>query len=292
MATRNVDQAFQVFLERLTPLPSDRQAAARHRQTVERAIEAAMPVRKFRETGSFRHGTGIRGYSDVDLMVSIGYARPGSSDTALSWVKSALQARFPLSSIHVSRPAVVVGFGNKTETWEVTPAFFTGRGGQGVSVYDIPGAATGWMDSAPEEHLDYVNECNQISDVAGGAKKLARLAKAWKYYNNVPISSFYLEMRAAQHVASQKSFIPVWDIWQLLNFLDGNQLAGMNDPKEAAGRFYPCSSDAKKADALSKLHTAVTRAQKALNAYREGDQVTSFYYLDLLFGGKFPSRNA
>ena len=289
--TRTVEQAFETFLEGLTPRESERKAAASHRKTVEGAITKAMPVRRFRETGSFHHGTGVRGYSDVDLMVSINYDRPGSSDTALGWVKSALQARFPNTPIRVSRPAVVVSFGNKTETWEVVPAFLTSRGGRDVFVYDIPGAATGWMDSAPAEHLDYVNECNQIAKVHGGAKKLSRLVKAWKYYNNVPISSFYLEMRAAQHVAGEKSFIPVWDIWQLLNKLETHQLAGMNDPKEAAGRFYPCSSEAKKTDALSKLHTATTRASKALTAHRENDAQTAFYYLDLLFGGHFPSRS-
>src|ERR1017187_2855659 len=109
--SRTVDQAFEIFLERLTPLPSERQAAASHRQTVEGAIKTAMPVRSFRETGSFHHGTGVRGYSDVDLLVSIGYERPGSSDTALGWVKSALLARFPSTKIRVSRPAVVVEFG-------------------------------------------------------------------------------------------------------------------------------------------------------------------------------------
>src|SRR6202035_3235392 len=98
--TRSVDQAFEIFLGRLTPLASDREAAAKHRQTVERAIQAAMPVRIFREIGSFNHGTGVRGYSDVDLLVSIGYDRPNSSDTALSWVKSALQARFISTQVH------------------------------------------------------------------------------------------------------------------------------------------------------------------------------------------------
>lgn len=289
--TRTVEQAFQVFLERLTPLESERRAAASHRQTVEGALKMAMPVRLFRETGSFHHGTGVRGYSDVDLMVSIGHDRPASSDTALGWVRAALQARFSSTRIRVSRPAVVVEFGNRTETWEVVPAFLTGRGDRNVLVYDIPGAAKGWMDSAPAEHLDYVNECNQIAKVRGGAKKLAQLTKAWKYYNNVPVSSFYLEMRAAQHVAGENSFIPVWDISQLLNKLESHQLAAMNDPKGAAGRFYPCSSDAKKVEALSKLHTAATRASKALTAHREGDAQTAFYYLNLLFDGKFPSRS-
>jgi hypothetical protein len=287
---RTVDQAFDIFLDRLTPLQSERQAAAKHRQSVEGAIKTAMTVRSFRETGSFHHGTGVRGQCDVDLLVSIGRDRPVSSDTALGWIKDALQARFPYTKIRVSRPAVVAEFGSKSEMWEIIPGFLTSRGGKDVLVYDIPGAASGWMDTAPIEHLHYVNECNQLPKTTGGAKKLARLAKAWKYYNNVPVSSFYLEMRAAQHVATQNSFIPVWDIWQLLNSLERHELAGMNDPKGAAGRFYPCSSDARKAEALSKLHTGATRADKALDAYRNGKSETAFEYLNLLFGGKFPSR--
>jgi hypothetical protein len=64
----------------------------------------------------------------------------------------------------------------------------------------------------------------------------------------------------------------------------------MNDPKQASGRIYPCSSDAKKIDALSKLSTAASRARKALDAEQEGKIDTAFLYLDLLFGGQFPAR--
>lgn len=146
------------------------------------------------------------------------------------------------------------------------------------------------MDTAPVEHLKYVNDCNNRSETKGGTKKLARLVKAWKYYNSVPISSFHLEMRAAQHITTQAAFIPVWDICQLLNKLESHQLAGMNDPKGAANRFYPCPTDSKKIGALSKLQTGASRARKALDAYNDDKPDTAFHYLDLLFGGKFPSR--
>jgi len=50
------------------------------------------------------------------------------------------------------------------------------RGGDNVFVYDIPGADGRWMDTAPEEHLDYVNKCNTARlTTQGGTKKLARL---------------------------------------------------------------------------------------------------------------------
>lgn len=290
MMARTVTEGFRVFLERLTPLQSQRDAAAKHRASVESSLRNAMPVNLFRETGSFTHGTGVRNYTDVDLLVSIGRARPNSSDTALSWVKSALSASFPYTTVRICRPTVVVEFASGTETWEVLPGFITDRGPIGTSVYDIPGASFGWLDSAPTAHLSYVTEINTKAGIQGGAKKLARLAKAWKYYNNVPISSFYLEMRAAKYMSTESSFVPVIDVCRLLEHLNSIQLASMTDPKGASGRFYACSSEVKKADALSRLSTGAIRARKALDAHLNDDPQTAFYYLDLLFGGNFPAR--
>jgi len=285
-----VAQGFGLFLRQLTPTQSEHDAKARHRRSVEASLRAAsFGVLLFRETGSFTHGTGVRGHCDVDLLVSMKAPRPASSDTALGWVKSALQLSFPSTPVVIRRPTVQIRFAAGAETWEILPGFLTLRGGD-TSVYDIPGAFAGWMDSAPTAHLDYVNEVSQRPAVAGGAKNLARLIKAWKYYNSVPVSSFYLEMRAAQYLASEPSFSPIWDICRLLEKLDDHGLADMNDPKGKAGRFAACSSEATRRDALSKLNTGAGRARKALDAYKNGDHATAFAYLDLLFAHRFPHR--
>src|ERR1700761_3218541 len=234
--TLSVAQGFEIFLSRLVPLESQRAAAAKHRASVESSLRGALDISLFRETGSFSHGTGIRGHCDVDLLTSIKGQRPGNSDTALAWVKNALATSFPYTVVRVSRPAVVIAFAGGDETWEIIPGFMTGRGGAGVYVYDIPGAAAGWLDTAPLEHLAYVTEINSRRDIAGGAKKLARLIKAWKYYNDVPISSFYLEMRAAPFLAARSSFVPVYHMCYLLEYLNSIALAAMNDPKGASGR--------------------------------------------------------
>jgi hypothetical protein len=241
-----------------------------------------------RETGSFHHGTGIRNRSDVDVLVSIGNAKPGTSETALNWVKDALSTSFPTTVVRISRPAVVVEFASGDETWEVIPGFL--KSSDSSPLYDIPGPSTGWIDSAPTAHLDYVNECNKKDGVKGAAKKLARLAKAWKYYCDVPVSSFYLEMRAAQHMAAQSAFIAVWDVCLLLESLQSSGLAAMNDPKGRTGRFHPCSSEYHRDIALSRLDTAATRARKSLEAYRKNNIDDAFHYLGLLFGGRFPAR--
>jgi hypothetical protein len=233
----------------------------------------------------------VRGHSDIDVLVSLRDPKPESSYTALNWVKDVLSQRFPRTTVLIRRPAIVVKFGDGYETWEVIPGFLTTRGTSDQLVYDIPGASTGagWIDAAPKEHLAYVNECNQKPN-KGDAKGLARLVKAWKYYRNVPVSSFYLEMRCAQHVATQTTYIAVWDLCLVLEKMNTHELAAMNDPKSASGRIYACSSDANRTDALSKLVTAAGRARNALDAYKANDPATAFSCLDLLFAGHFPSR--
>jgi hypothetical protein len=288
---RTVSEGFEEFLKRLTPTQAQRDAGAAHRASVKGALEANLTVNNFFETGSFSHGTGVRHHSDIDALVSLGHDRPGTSYTALTWVKDALSKRFPFTTVQIRRPAVQVQFGGGYETWEIIPGFLTGRGGDGVMVYDIPSPVTGggWIDAAPKEHLAYVNECNETPH-KGDAKDLSRLIKAWKYYRNAPVSSFYLEMRCAQHVRRQTTYIHVWDVCQVLESMEGHQLASMNDPRGASGRIYACSSDSTREDALSKLSRAAGRSRKALDAHNSDDPDGAFYYLDLLFGGKFPAR--
>ncbi|MCX4708222.1 nucleotidyltransferase domain-containing protein [Streptomyces griseus] len=285
-----VSQGFGIFLERLTPLQSERDAKARHRLSVETSLKGStrFGVQLFRETGSFTHGTGIRNHCDVDLLVSMSGSQP-TSDTALNWVKDALKASFPTTAVEIRRPTVVVRFAGGVEQWEILPVFRTSSQSE-TPIYDIPGPASGWMSSAPTAHLDYVNSTNQQVGVVGGTKKLARLAKAWKYYNRVPISSFYLEMRAAQYMAAQKSFSAALYFCGYLEWLDKMDLADMNDPMGKAGRFSACSSVATRTIALSNLHTAATRARKVVTAEQYGNGQSAFDYLGLLFGGQFPKR--
>lgn len=288
---RTVNEGFEEFLRRLVPTEAQRAAGTNHRASVKAALEDGLNVRSFFETGSFSHGTGVRGFSDIDVLVSLKDPKPQSSYTALEWVEDTLSRRFPLTEVTIRRPAVVVRFGGGYETWEVIPGFLTSRGSADQLVYDVPGpsADSAWIDAAPYEHLAYVNECNEKPH-KGDAKDMARLAKAWKYYCDVPVSSFYLEMRAAQHVASVSSYIHVWDVCLLLESLDRCELASMTDPKGATGRIAACSSDATRKEALSKLATAATRARKALQATTADDPATAFAYLNLLFGGHFPAR--
>jgi hypothetical protein len=284
----SVAQGFETFLDRLIPLESQRVGSAKHRSSVEASLQNALNVRMFREIGSFGHGTGLRGHYDVDLLVSLNN-QPETSATALQKVKGALAESFPHTTVRVSRPAVVVEFNSGAETWEIVPGYRKTSAGD-TALYAVPGVGSvDWMESAPIEHLNYVNEINGVPGISGGTKKLARLAKAWKYYNAVPISSFYLEMRAAQYMSGQKSFLPSIDICFFLEYLVRLDLAAMNDPKGIAKRFEACSSTATTTEAKSKLSTAATRARKAIDSDKAGETADAFHFFDLLFGEKFPA---
>jgi hypothetical protein len=280
-------EGFRLFLEKITPSESERTNAASHRASIEAKLEEEFGLYRMFETGSFRHGTGVSVWSDVDYFVSLKSMQPMRSASILASVREALLERFPSTYIHVSRPAVVLDFANGRETVEVIPAYAISSQTDGMK-FQIPGVVDEWLESTPEAHLKYVNDCNKLPK-NGAAKSLARLIKAWKYYRDVPISSFYLEMRAATYMANETSVSYPYDIYRILKQLQDNGLAAMNDPTGNTGRIYACSSTAKRAEALTKLDRAVTRARNAKDYYADGKIKLAFEQWDLLFNGRFPS---
>lgn len=259
-----------------TPSSGYFDAHRRHKGAIEARLDSWYGLHDMFETGSLRHGTGIWHYSDADYFASMKGFRP-SSDTALYNVKRALQDRYPNTTIQIRKPTVKCLFANGTEVVEVCPAYPADGGG-----YWIPDPRDGdWMKSHPKDHNAFVNEANLKHD--GGAKKLARLAKLWKYQRSVPISSCYLEMRAAKYAVDEPGWILYVDLHEFLERLLDGGLAAMNDPTGLGSRFSPCSSATTKADALSKLDTAVSRAKAAMDYESAGNHEAAVERLKMVF---------
>jgi hypothetical protein len=120
-------------------------------------------------------------------------------------------------------------------------------------------------------------------------KPLIRFIKAWKYFREAPISSFYIELRVAKYASGESSIIYDIDVKRVLrNLLDG-QLASLQDPKGISGYIEACKTDLQRSDALSKLETAVIRAEKAREAAANNDIEGSFGWWRLLFNYEFPT---
>ncbi len=285
---RTVDEGFRDFLPKLTPSGTESDAAKSHRASIEARLKRDFGLRRFVRIGSFGNGTSISGYSDVDYLASLARNTLTSNSTySLRKVRDALADRFPNTNVRVNCPAVVVPFGTrKSETTEVVPADYMGDQ-NGFYVYDIPDCQGGWMRASPDAHLAYVASVND--KLGGKVKPLIRFLKAWKFFRSVPISSFYLELRVAKYASGEPSIVYDIDVKQVLRMFWDGQLASMQDPGGVSGYIPACKSDTLKVDALSKLGTAVVRAEKALESKDKGNIADAFEWWRLLYNNEFPT---
>ncbi len=291
MPTRTVDRGFRDFLTRLRPTSGESTAAKNHRASIKACLESNFGMTRFFRTGSFGNGTSISAHSDVDYFAQIPTENlTTNSTTTLRKVRNALDTRFPDTGISVSCPAIVVPFGTDAkESTEVTPADYVGvtSDDNEYKVYDIPDCSDGWMRSSPDAHNAYVREVD--GDLSNKVKPLIRFIKAWKYYRNVPISSFYLELRVTKYAKGESSIVYAEDVKRVFSHLDNIDLANMQDPMRISGYISPCSTDTQLEDAKSKLSTALSRAEKACDAEDDGDTEEAFKWWNRLYNYNFPS---
>jgi hypothetical protein len=290
---KTISEGFDTFLGWLVPLATEHEKASSHKDSVFSCLKKNFECTRLFETGSFGNGTGIRHYSDTDYFASIPNGQLYSSSAyTLRKVKEALQETFwNTDGIIVNTPAVMLPFGNyASESLEVTPCSFKGLTETPLGefqAYNIADGNDGWMLSSPGAHNAYVQKHDDRLN--GKLKPLIRFIKAWKYYNNVPISSFYLELRVTKYAEDETSIIYDIDIKRVMKMLHDKGLASIQDPMNISGYVNPCASDSKKDDALSKLATGHGRSEKAYEE-REKDIDKAFYWWNMFFNNEFPGR--
>lgn len=287
---RTVQEGFDTFLTRLRPLTSEHNKGRVHRDSVKRCLTNRFDLYKLFETGSFGNGTGIRHHSYTDYFAVLNAQKVSqNSAIALRRTKEGLQDTFSRTyDIEVKSPAVSVPFGKyRSETLEITPCVYAGMVNKHPA-YRIPDGSGGWLLSSPVAHNQYVLDTDKRLN--NSLKPLIQLLKAWKYYHNVPVRSFYLELFTARHLSNRRRLnLPV-DLSKLLTALLEYELNDFSDPMGVTLTIQASSTDTQRETALSKLTTAVGRATKAIDYAQKGNTDQSFYYWNLLFNNKFPSR--
>jgi len=291
---KTIDEGFETLIGWLKPLISEREKSTKHKSTVNSCLTTNFGCTNLFETGSFGNGTGVRHYSDTDYFAVIPATNLyDNSASSLRLVKEALQSTFwSTSGIAVSCPAVKIPFGTyKSEELEVTPCCYNGMSETSLGNfrrYEIPDCNNGWMFSSPKAHNEYVEHHDKRLNRK--LKPLIQLVKAWKYYNNVPIMSFYLELRVTKYAESETVIVYDIDVKNILKKLQDIELASIRDPMGVSGLIPSSKTSTQKQTALSKINTAVTRAEKAMTAKNNEKIDDTFYWWNLLFNNKFPSR--
>ncbi|PSB84361.1 nucleotidyltransferase [Photobacterium damselae subsp. damselae] len=287
---RTIEEGFRDFAGKLTPTATETNLVKSHRASIETTLKKNFQMTNFFRSGSFGNGTSISGYSDVDYFAVIPTNNlKENSSNSLCDIKDILATRFSNTRVRVSSPTVLVPFGSlKSESTEIVVADNVDII-KGYDVYEIADGKGGWIRSSPKAHNDYVRTVDKKH--GGKVKKLIRFIKAWKYYNSVPISSFYLELQVTKFCNEEPSIIYLMDLKSILNKLLSNNLASLRDPVGISGLIAPCSSDSNYKDALSKLKTAVNRATKAYMAESENNTKDAFYWLNMLYNNRFTNYN-
>lgn len=266
------------LIRSMTPNEAARSDAAKHRKKIEEWLKTDLGILRMRETGSWHHGTALDGFSDVDYFVSMRDSRPSSSTTALEDLRASLSRGIPGAYVSIDRPAVRLCYFEDGPDVEITPAYI-----RETDDYDIPDpGGTGWIRSNPAVHLEYVDRAQQETD--GRAKGLIRLVKTWKSCNNVPLSSFYLEMRTAQYALNNKPIIYDWDLRDFFKSLANSGLREMNDPTNYGRRIATGTSNlAESIIAKYAVEEAARLARLAREAAEDSDHYTAIYHLRTLF---------
>ena len=285
---KTIDEGFRVFHSLVTPTATESQKAKNHRKSIETCLKHNFGLTRFFRSGSFGNGTSISSYSDVDFFAVLpNKSNPEGSGRLLTNVRNALDTRFPNTGVRVNTPAVSVPFGNvRSEHTEVVPARYHNTVAN-FDVYEIADGSGSWLKSSPDTHNSYVRDTD-IS-LNHKVKPLIRFVKAWKYLKNVPINSFYLELYVTKYAASESRIVYPVDVYQIFKSLWNSQLSMIQDPMHISGYIHPCDTALKKEDALSKLGTAYSRADKAIEARKKSNVQDEFYWWRLLYDNHFPS---
>jgi Second Messenger Oligonucleotide or Dinucleotide Synthetase domain len=279
-------EPLEAFIRSLVPPQRDRSEVAARKATLERALEQSpLDAGYLFESGSWTHGTGIAGKSDVDYMAWASSPRPLRPSSALRSLEAAVEfCDWKIDSTRISSPVVAVTY-ESIPHFEVVPAWYKEEI-RSYNVFWIPGRSDEWVLSAPQAHLAYVSDQNDRLDKR--VKPLVRLLKAWKRHVGAPVSSFYLEMRTAQYASRESSIIYDMDLLSIFDKLLDDQCRDMNDPQGLVGRIPACSSEEKRRTAVKLAHEAglsCLAADRARTAGNAGDYWEAMYDL---FGEDFP----
>ncbi|MCO4239813.1 nucleotidyltransferase domain-containing protein [Pseudarthrobacter raffinosi] len=259
------------YLADRAPKEWEKAEVRRYRQRLHDIFNAKYRLMSFYQSGSFQHGTAITPHSDVDYVARIHFEdRPVSSTTVLNNVRQLLKDElYEAISVSVSRPTVTVQFPGLVTRYEITPAYLIRGTSDDDRVVSIPAAGGGWREAAPKAHNKFVADVDRQRN--GNVRELARLLKAWKYEHGVPISSFYLEMRCAEHGKNNDFIWSLSSLKAIVNRLITTNLAAMNDPTGLVSRISPCSAESSRLTSMARLRDLHKNLDAAYTAWAAGE---------------------
>jgi hypothetical protein len=246
-----------------------------------RALDSSVANRFY--VGSFGRATAIPSVSDVDLLFELplalyakydAYASNGQS-ALLAAVRDSLKRTYSTSEIAGDGQVVVVRFTDGIK-FEVLPAFFNVDGG--YTFADTNSGGT-WRACKPKQEMEAF--ANRNSSCNGNLVELARMARAWRDQNNVPMSGMLIDTLAFQFIVNwphrEKSYLYYdWMTRDFFSFLAAQDSAkthwtapgsGSHVYRQGAFEFKARQAELRALEAIA--HVAAGQEWSARQSFRD-----------------------
>jgi hypothetical protein len=290
MALTTVD-AFNQFYERIRPSSALLETVKQRKAAVTSALERAFPSSsdmRFKSAttiGSLGRGTASKPVDDLDLLVHIHvdndlWERSYRHDSKnfLYRVREAVDATSTVQKIGARGQAVRLFYADGLNV-DIAAVEKCTDGS-----YALPNGSGGWQTTNPIAHADYLNRRN--AELSGDLKRFIQIAKQWNRAHSSRLSSFHLEMLAANTFSSLNN-----DRRNALEVFFNGIYYGLSvqDPAGHSGDLSsyltPLQRDAVNASLLS----AHKRAQEANAAEARGDHEEAIRLWKIILGSDFPN---
>jgi hypothetical protein len=284
---------FRSLIGKLEPRPSEIDIYESHRRSATIRLNKAFGIRLVPTIGSYKRGSAIRRFSDIDLMpvFPIALIRWGSawktSTTILNQTRDQLRDRYTDTNVGRDNQAIVIRFRDGQHPVDVTPAVYTGPGLNNYPIYAIPDGEGWWKDSSPHIHNKFINDQNASS--GGKLRNVVKLVKFWRYCRtpHIPINSFHVELLLAQErtCIGAKSYARCFT--ETLQLLADRQCRALRDPLRISGYVKAANTDVKRGVALGAIEASLNHAYRALDAENYGGLHEATRQWEMVFHGYF-----
>lgn len=240
--------------------------------------------------GSYGRSTAIPSVSDVDLLYELPldlYKRFDShtsngQSALLSLVSGSIQKTYPTTKIGGDGQVVVIRFDDGI-TFEVLPAFVNTA--NGYTFADTNNGGT-WRGCMPKQEMEAFRNRNTACN--GNLVELARMARAWRDQNSVPLSGMLIDTLAYQFIDGwqykDKSYVYYdWMTRDFFAFLAGQSSTQTYWSAPGSGsRVYGGGFQ-------YKARQAELRTKEAIDNQQSNYDVTAKQIYRGIYGSAFPS---
>jgi hypothetical protein len=252
-----VPASFDIFRENIEPPTYEREAATARKDWLVSLLSKDFEILEAFPTGSLPRYTGIKKYSDLDIMIALHYGKHVEGKKPSQVLQAVRESLSDYKPLRRNGQAVTVYYSTWPEYVDIVPVSRVADNGK-LLYYNIPDMNTEtWIPSNPNLHDEDLTAKNK--SFGQEFKRIIKMVKWWNKRHSDLLQSFHLEILAYYSLTGAFSEYS----WNIRMFFD-NAAKFINQPlKHRFGNVDDYLSYSNRQEAQKRLETAKDQAQSA-----------------------------